>query len=376
MKKTLSVLSVLALVGLGVSACGGSEGDACTSNVDCNALEGLYCNVSTGVCEASTSVNYTPVDNDEYCDGTCGTNDYGLTENCFLDEADEDQGFCSSCSVNCGVKYAGTFPVCDDASGYCVAKENPCDSGMTLSSTDGETAVCVNASVSDNCSVDTDCEGGYTCNLETHACELGSNVDPQYKYIRVDDLSPACEKDSDGFCHLDDPGADIDAIALVKSGKGTTYASTVKGYQRSDNATETLALENGKTPAVDPSKAVGEPDSFLSYATSGASDGNCVYYSDNEHTVHPYVSLGGEGGYLVVEMSEKIEAGDKIDVLEVGKCSLTNTSDGGSQKAQAEEIKVQISVNSADGWKIVGTGIADDTNKGVISFNVTADMLN
>ena len=211
--------------------------------------------------------------------------------------------------------------------------------------------------------------------MDDHKCKVANQVDEQFKFVRVDDLSEPCKTDTDGLCHLDDPGADIDAIALVKAGKGTFYATTVKDYRRSDGATETLALENGRIPAVNPQKAIGAPDSFLSYAIEGVSDGKCIYYEDSEHKVHPYVSLGGQGGYLVVEMSEAIEAGDIIDVLEVGQCTLQNTADGGSQTAQAEKVQVQVSVNHHDVWKIIGEGAADSTSKGVISFEVTADKL-
>ena len=372
MKKTLTVLSVLALAGIGFAGCGGSDGDSCVTNADCNALAGLVCNTATSTCEkVAGDVVVTPVDNKEYCGETCEGN-----QNCFIDPEDEDQGFCSTCKVNCEVKYAGTFPVCDEASGLCVAKANPCTTDQVIkANADGETGLCIKSTVNE-CTDESGCEEGYTCNLDTHKCEVSTNVEPQFKYVRVDDLSEACKKDSDGLCHLDDPGADIDAIALVKTGKGTTYAKSVKGYSRSDGATETVALVvDGKKPAVDPTKVLNEPDSFLSYATTGTSDGSCVYYTDTEKTIHPYVSLGGQGGYIIVEMSEKIEAGDKIDVLEVGKCNLTNTSDGGSQEAKAEKIQVQVSVNDKDGWKIIGEGIADSTNKGVVTFEVTADKL-
>ena len=88
-----------------------------------------------------------------------------------------------------------------------------------------------------------------------------------------------------------------------------------------------------------------------------------------------FVSLGGKGGYIVVEMSEQIEAGDIIDVLEVGGCTLQNTADGGNVVAQAEKVKVQVSVNYTDGWKVIDELQANSINKGVISFEVTADKL-
>jgi hypothetical protein len=377
MKKTLTVLSILALAGIGFAGCGsGGDGDACETNADCDALSGYVCNTTTKVCQSvgGSGVVLTPVDNKEYCKGKCNENDFGRAENCFIDKG-EDEGFCSSCKVNCAGKYP-LFPVCDEGTGYCVAKENPCTADQVIKANDdGETAICIVNEVK-TCQDESGCEQGYTCNLDTHKCEVSTNVDPQFKFVRVDDLSDPCEKDSDGLCHLDDPGADIDAIALVKTGKATTYAKTVKGYVRSDGATETVALVvDGKKPAVDPTKAIGEPDSFLSYATSGTSDGKCVYYSDTEKTIHPYVSLGGKGGYIIVEMSEKIEAGDKIDVLEVGKCTLQNTSQDKVQTAQSEKIQVQVSVNDKDGWKVIGEGEATSDNKGVVTFEVTADKL-
>ena len=107
--------------------------------------------------------------------------------------------------------------------------------------------------------------------------------------------------------------------------------------------------------------------------TWGAGPGS--YYIDAEKTVHPYVSLGGMGGYVVLEMANAIEAGDKIDVLEIGACDLQNTKDGGSQKAKAEEIQISIS-STGETWKIVGKHSADSTNQGILSFTISSNMLN
>ena len=91
--------------------CQEEDDDACLTNLDCDAVAGYICNVSKGLCElAGAGVDVAPVDNDEYCKGTCDTNEYGMAENCFLDPFDQDQGFCSACKVNCEIKYPGTFP--------------------------------------------------------------------------------------------------------------------------------------------------------------------------------------------------------------------------------------------------------------------------
>jgi hypothetical protein len=261
----------------------------------------------------------------------------------------------------------------DCETGYvCKAKQCVVDAKTCEKDTDCETGyVCKDKQcVADakTCEKDTDCEAGYVCKDKQCVVEVYN----EFKYVRIDDMSVACTLDKDGLCHVDDPGADIDAVVLAKVDNTLHYAVSVTGYQRSDGLKAGERFDQNIPAATDPTRALGQPDAFAAYP---AVDGKCAYYIDAAKTVHPYVSLGGMGGYVVLEMANAIEAGDKIDVLEIGACDLQNTKDGGSQIAKAEEIQISIS-STGENWKIVGKHSADSTNKGILSFTISSNMLN
>lgn len=274
---------------------------------------------------------------------------------------DDEENLCATdCSANdqvC-VKTAYDHYICVDDAEKCSKQGKVFD----------DDGLCVSSVKRDSCESDNDCEADETCS--SNRCVDKGSVAPQYKYVLISDLSKKCEDENK--CK-DDPGADIDAVVLRKyNGGGEYYATSVAGYQRSDGKTKKEAGQ-----ATDPSQALGKPDSFAGYANGSNTTGECVYYKDAEKIEHPYVSLGGVGGFLMLEMGAAIEVNDNVDVLEVGKCSLTNTKDGGKQTAQAEEIKVQISTASDKNgtWKDLGSATASDQNKGVLSFTISASNL-
>lgn len=226
------------------------------------------------------------------------------------------------------------------------------------------------------CSDSQQCAGELSC--YKGFCSSAAQVE-DYKFIRIDDMSAKCPVDKDGKCSngKDDPGVDIDAIALIKSDQTPVYATAVKGYARADGVDASAKADN--TMAVNPEKAIGKPDAFIHYP--GDRDGVCYYYpqgvnaKDNENAERTFVSLGGQGGYLIVEMPDSIENGDKIDILEIGDCTLYNTKSKPSEEAGkasgAEDVSVQLSISgdiTKSDWKQIGT--TKHATNGIITFDV------
>ena len=321
MKKSLWILSALALAGFCMSGC----------------LEGLEPEAGD------------VVDNDKYCDGLCEANEF-----CILSD-DLKTGECAACSKKCDEP---GYPVC----------------------------VILDGGVGEVCVATAHCpEGqGYVLDEELghYLCSSGEIDEPEPvegagQFIRVDDMSSkddACGKVVDGKCSKDDPGADIDAIVVRKATGGYIYAEEVVAYSRGAEGKSRLS-ERGVS--ADPTKVTGKPDSLISYPDSG----DCYYLkkdSDKEEYDFTFMSLGGEGGYVEVKMTEQFHAGDSVDIIELGNCELVNLHDSDritASKVGAEPMKVQVSISGADGtWKVLGD--AGKATGGVFKAGtITSDML-
>ncbi len=379
MKKVLWTLSALALAGL------------CFTSCDEETMNNLF----------GDPEEWSPVSNEDFCDGSCGNAEDGNADapNCFSNDItkgdDVDYTFCSACSVNCGMKYKGTTPTCVQGDvvlggGWGCASAGTCAAGQGFKVT-GEIAKCEPLDVN-QCDAESGCGEGYHCDLDAGLCvEDEVEEDNNFKFVRIEDLSGKCQNskgetkfNDDGICTLDDPGADIDAVILVKKNGDVKYATDVVGYKRSDldgtfkilAEIKALNKDGVSYTAADPTKILGAPDSFDTYGS--AYDGTCNYWVDPQaaEKVHPYVSLGGSDGWIEVQMGGNIEAGDKLDILEVGECKLKNTTDGGSQTAQADKVKVLVSITSDEGtWKAVGEATPDSNNKGILTFSISDNML-
>lgn len=220
------------------------------------------------------------------------------------------------------------------------------------------------------CNNNSDCSKGYVC--VDNMCQEGVAVAP--KYVRIDDLSPL------EAGNKEDPGADIDAIVLTKANKTVKYANRVVKYSRADG---TVKDEAKKNIAANPEMALGKPDSFVDYPNSN----DCYLYQKGtkagDKTVdRPFVSLGGKGGYLVVEMDDFIEVGDTLAVYELGKCTLQNAVDASfnGKKGNGEAVAVQISVGEEDGtFYQIGDSNSKLSEKdfiGVFTIGITTEMIN
>lgn len=211
------------------------------------------------------------------------------------------------------------------------------------------------------CYKNSDCEeaAGEVCDTATGYCEVPASAD-EYRYLRIDDLSP---KTSDG----EDPGADIDAVVLKKkSGGKLYYATDVIAYARGDGGS---SKPEDQQHAYNPKAALGAPDSIVDYTNP---DGTCNYLNVNRDG-YTFVSLGGEGGHIVLEMGAAVEDGDSLIVAETGDCKLvketTRSKKGGNAKAEEFKVSLAVSKEAADGdWKVViGSGTA---KKGIVNATV------
>ena len=99
------------------------------------------------------------------------------------------------------------------------------------------------------------------------------------------------------------------------------------------------------------SKSLGSPDSFFEFPESVD---NCRVSIDQDPDNPPFVSLGGEGGYIVVEMEEEIENGDTLEVLEVGGCQFNDGPVGSETGVTVKEPLLIAVSNTPDlGWVIL-----------------------
>ena len=313
-------------------------------------LLGAAALVGLAACETDDTTTYN-CDNTIDCDETtqlCVTKDYAKSGKAMcLDKATKQAVY-----DTCGNANATAKDQWIDEEGMCVTK------------------------YTGTCKSNSDCEGDQVCNAQSGICEAATDVKTSPKLVRIDDLSevkPNAKKE--------DPGADIDAIVLTKANGNVYYATEVKDYKRADNQKKD---DTNKMIAANPAMALDAPDSFIGYPTNTT---KCYYYKKDAEpediTVdRPFVSLGGQGGYLVVEMGDIIEAGDTLAVLELGKCELQNTKDGGSQKGIAEEIKVLVSITNhkeSSDWSVVGdssSNVSASDYTGIFTAKITDSMIN
>lgn len=159
-------------------------------------------------------------------------------------------------------------------------------------------------------------------------CDLGEEVDedadvppatdagpeagtPEYRFVLIEDRSGT----SDTGEH---PGADIDAVAIVRE-TGAIYAA---------------AVESAGPEAVNVDGALGEANEPI----------QCF--------VGEFASLGGTGGYMILGgFGTTIRSGDELHILEVGAAAC------GPSGTDAASVAVSISTTSdrAGTWAPIGT---------------------
>ena len=172
------------------------------------------------------------------------------------------------------------------------------------------------------------CAEGESC--VNGVCQAGT-VYLNYRFVRIDDKS-ATDASEDG-------GADIDAVLLFKGGSGEYIT-----------ASDVVAYEHGGLPSeqFDSTEALGAPDAFYDYPITEtcAVDGG-------------FVSLGGIGGYLVLEFAEgtSFDDGDTISVLEVGNRQWS----GGTAIEDPIDVSVSVSRDpDTSVWEYIGGGVGPE----------------
>lgn len=280
-----------------------------------------------------------------FCFTACGDDEEVTAESCAKEGKvlGQDNDGNPICVENTNVN------TCDKTEATCT------DQGLIL---DAAKCTCVSPNQRKSCKSHDDCEKDQLCGVENE-CVAASEAANVVRYVRIDDLSTPTDTQ-------EDPGADIDAIVLFKPQSGKTfYAGAVTGQ----NFPPEFFKAEGKV-ANDPKKVLGAPDSFTSYTNAGIDESKgCTYKTNGEYT---FVSLGGVGGYIEVEMEGAIENGDKLDILELGGCKLNGTENSDGQTAKSENIKLQLSVTkNATSWQVSHTFDRKETkDKGLLSWTV------
>lgn len=188
------------------------------------------------------------------------------------------------------------------------------------------TNVPFDASVDTRSAGDTIPGDAHTDTRSTDTRPVDTRVPPgsTYRFVRIDDLSADFE--------TPDSGADIDAVLLEKTTGTVAFASTVTRFEHG----------SGNFPTVDPTQALGAPDAFFAYPDTSVCDVEGTHF----------VSLGGVGGLIVVEMALPVDRGDVLRVLEVGGCDFG----GGVAIPEPVDVSVSTSTEIDANWIFLGSG--------------------
>ena len=147
-----------------------------------------------------------------------------LTGLCFTAcGEDDEEAITEAYCLSIGQSYVEINGVakCEPASS-CNLTQATCESQGLILDPDGDCA-CVSANVRKNCDVHEDCEANQLCDAKNE-CVAAADAQNVYRYVRIDDLSTA----TTGV----DPGADIDAVVLIKQNTSEPkYAKAIKQYK-------------------------------------------------------------------------------------------------------------------------------------------------
>jgi hypothetical protein len=192
-----------------------------------------------------------------------------------------------------------------------------------------------------------DCVGGETSDQEFCTCaeenSLGAdnndnNDTPSFRFVMVEDLTVNRGGDF--------PGADVDAISVIKAGGGEVFASAFSPETDVDCSANL---------ACDPSALLGAPDAVLG--------GEC--FDGRLGAVDPSTFTALNGGFAVVQFGSgandtTIENGDDIRVYEIGATQCSGAFDD-------DPYSVAVSVSDDLGSFIeMGTG-----GQGVVTIPIS-----
>ena len=156
--------------------------------------------------------------------------------------------------------------------------------------------------------------GGSTGSNATSSTTNTSNTTTDgYYYVLVEDLSTQMGGES--------PGADLDSVSIIDNRAGVELFA---------EAVEDFALGGGSN--LDPAQALGPPDS------------RC--------TAMNFVSLGGQGGWMIFGFGQAFGSGDAVVVYELGPTTCPN-----QPQWIDEDYRVSVSVsNTLSSFTEIGQG--------------------
>jgi hypothetical protein len=184
----------------------------------------------------------------------------------------------------------------------------------------------------------------------------GTAPPAEYKFVKIEDLATVTGAQD---------GADIDAVELDKAGTSTWAASVAS-----------CTLPDG-TDCKNSDKATGQADAFCDATLADLTKcfSNVESPTDDPTTIPPYTSLGGNdgttSGTLVLQMSDKIENGDKLNIYELGNCDIATTcTDTSTSQATPESIKVSVGTSATGPWVEV-LASSDTTNHPKVEITIS-----
>ncbi len=163
-----------------------------------------------------------------------------------------------------------------------------------------------------------------------------------YQYVRIDDLS-----DGGG----EDPGTDVDAVAIVRNSKEVGYATSVADHS---------------SGVINKNQATGRPDCYINSS-------RCNYTDCNGTKL--FSAIGGISGhnYVIYKMDTEIHRGDSIRVYEVAKCTLYSV-DACNEKskwtASGDKFKVSILTSTTANQVELGTKNSAELGA-IVDFSVS-----
>ena len=181
-------------------------------------------------------------------------------------------------------------------------------------------------------SVVSECTDGVAGNGDPCSCEFGEDVVPSFQFVLLEDETANPSGDF--------PGADIDAVSVIKASGDEFFAASFS---------ENTELNCNGSVACDPNALLGAPD-VVDVESSECFDGG---------EVDPTLFTALNGGSIVLGFSQEetvtIENGDSVHVFEVGATECGRFDD--------DTVKVSVSISDdvdANFIEIGSTGVGNN----------------
>ena len=251
----------------------------------------------------------------------------------------------------------------------------------------GADNTCVSNGTNPNdCVLDEDCTGGYSCNLDTSVCNTSCTTDDHCAggltcdengacvgggnavYNRVLIVSATPDDKEEGSCRAPNPGADIDYVEILAGG-------TAVGPTTATGATSTVESVDGQVGVCGSAEQTywAEPKEVLGRdSIPDVIPGECVL-SDNDNETSNYFFLGigqelaaggtvdATSGRVLIQFDTAIQDGDTIKIYEVNNADgaePTCTNEGMAERAGDSYHVILVSSNADVGDNGAGVALA------------------